>query len=327
MAAVRNLSAKGLLDVVLSSVSGSGWNYFVHDANKPFGIVLERPGRAMVKVRLFIWNCTHGGGAARAADEFRIQFTGVVPQYYFNETSLLLGWHSGYGVFAAWDIGMHQGQDSGSPSAQIREDILRRAYDKGFAVGERANGEIVAAFRPELFAEYAVNSAAIHGGQIRDLNILNDLPGLGVAEVGGLVARGKVTSTIVRAYREADFSKRVLAAYSCACAMCGVQLKLVEAAHIVPVAVPGSTDFTCNGIALCSLHHKAYDANLISIAEDYRIEISERRVEELGRMNLAGGLDAFSHCLQVLISLPADRRDYPLIDNIIISRQVRGWLG
>jgi len=176
MAAV--LRASGLLDVVCDALGSSGWSYFVHDRDKPFGISLERSGRERNNLRVFIWNCTHGGGAARALDEYRIQFTGVVPRFYVGETTLLLGWHAGYGVFAAWNLGMHQGQDSGSPSAQIREDVLRGAYENGFAIGERANGEIVAAFRPELLAEYAANVAAIHGGRMEELNVLNELPRL-----------------------------------------------------------------------------------------------------------------------------------------------------
>ncbi|MBB3762274.1 MULTISPECIES: HNH endonuclease [Xanthomonas] len=323
MAAV--LRASGLLEVICNALRDSGWNYFVNSPGKPFGISLERPGRERNDLRIFIWNCTHGGGAARALDEYRIQFTGVVPRFYLGETTLLLGWHAGYGVFAAWNLGMHQGQDSGSPSAQIREDILRGAYGNGFAVGERANGEIVAAFRPELLAEYAANVVAIHGGRMEDLNVLNELPLLGVAENGGYAPRPKVASTILRAYREADFSRRVLAAYSSRCAMCGIQLKLIEAAHIVPVAAPFSTDMTCNGVALCALHHKAYDTNLVSIAEDYGVQISEARVAELRDANLAGGISSFANGLQQFISLPADRRDYPSVDNIAMSRQVRGW--
>ncbi|MCL1553685.1 HNH endonuclease [Xanthomonas nasturtii] len=325
MAGFGILNANQLLSLICDSIYTAGWSFFVSDADKPFGLVLKRPGREGSSLRIFIWNCTHGGGAARAADEFRIQFTGSVPAYRFGETVLLLGWYAPFGVFAAWDIERHQGQDSGSPSAQIREEILRGAYNNGFAVGERANGEIVAAFRPELLAEYAMNSNAIHNGQIQELNALNDFRHVDVQENAEPAGRERVTSTIVRAYREADFSRRVLAAYSSRCVMCGVQLKLIEAAHIVPVAAPFSTDFTSNGIALCALHHKAYDSNLVSVAEDYSIEISKSRVYELQGVNLGGGIEVFVKGLNRYINLPADRRDYPSVENISKSRQIRGW--
>ncbi|MDI9249904.1 HNH endonuclease [Stenotrophomonas sp. RS-48] len=107
--------------------------------------------------------------------------------------------------------------------------------------------------------------------------------------------------------------------------MCGVQLKLIEAAHIVPVAVPSSTDLTCNGIALCAIHHRAYDSNLVSVAEDYSVQVSDSRIIELQGLNLGGGLESFVAGLNPYIALPADRRDYPSVDNIAVSRRVRGW--
>ncbi|MCC5049461.1 HNH endonuclease [Xanthomonas campestris] len=325
MAPVRLLRANELLEVVRSSIDSSGWSHYIHDAQKPFGFFLERSGRERVDIRVFIWNCTHGGGSARAADEFRIQFTNTVPRYYPEETTLLLGWHDGYGVFAAWNIGMHQGQDSGSPSAQIREEVLRAAYNDGFAVGERGNGEIVAAFKPELFAEYAANAESIHNGRIQDLDILNDLSNIDFGQTFRQGSRRMVSSTIIRAYREVSFSKRVLAAYSSRCAVCGIQLRLIEAAHIVPVAVPESTDLTCNGIALCALHHKAYDSNLLSVAEDYSVQLSMENLDGLRSANLSGGIDNFVNNLQQHISLPADRRDFPSRENLVLSRRVRGW--
>ncbi|MDQ2696688.1 MAG: HNH endonuclease [Pseudomonadota bacterium] len=57
-------------------------------------------------------------------------------------------------------------------------------------------------------------------------------------------------------------------------------------AHIIPVAADSSTDETTNGIALCALHHKAYDQNLLGFDEDYRIEISGSAVAELKELNL-----------------------------------------
>lgn len=41
--------------------------------------------------------------------------------------------------------------------------------------------------------------------------------------------------------------------------MCGLGIGLVEAAHIYPVAAPGSTDTLDNGVALCRNHHRSFD--------------------------------------------------------------------
>lgn len=65
---------------------------------------------------------------------------------------------------------------------------------------------------------------------------------------------------------------------------------MTEAAHIIPVAAPTSTDETKNGVALCALHHTAFDRNLISFDERYKIEISDPEVSRLAEVNLVGGL-------------------------------------
>ena len=73
--------------------------------------------------------------------------------------------------------------------------------------------------------------------------------------------RIQVTST---AYpRNPRFRQAVLEAYSYRCAMCGIQLGLVDAAHIVPHAHLQGHDVVSNGLALCSLHHRSFDTGLL----------------------------------------------------------------
>ena len=67
----------------------------------------------------------------------------------------------------------------------------------------------------------------------------------------------------------------MLIAYSYRCAFCGVQLNLTDAAHIVPVSHGADVDKTYNGLALCALHHRAYDQSLVTVWEDYTVRISE----------------------------------------------------
>lgn len=104
-----------------------------------------------------------------------------------------------------------------------------------------------------------------------------------------------------------------------------LQLELIDAAHIIPVAATVSTDETTNGIALCKLHHAAFDRNLVSFNENYKIEISEKETESLIDKNLAGGLKEFKRNLKAAILLPADKRDYPNRDYINEARTVRNW--
>jgi putative restriction endonuclease len=103
-------------------------------------------------------------------------------------------------------------------------------------------------------------------------------------------------------------------------------LDLIDAAHIIPVAAATSTDETGNGIALCKLHHTAFDRNLLSFDERYKIEVSDSEVSRLTAANLAGGLKEFRRHLRTAILLPGDRRDYPPPQYITEARKVRNWM-
>ncbi|RJX30295.1 MAG: restriction endonuclease [Oxalobacter sp.] len=323
------LSPKQLLEQVLRAVDESGWQALILDARKPFRLRLFRNDDKGFDVRIYIWNCTHGGGAARAKDEYRVQLTGVVPSVVVGETTLLLGWHSGYEVFVGFDINKHDGQASQSPSIQIKEDTLQNAHTRAFAIYHRQNGEIAVAFRPEFLAEYALNAKSLHltGKAAADMSLLNSLDTLTEDQIDAVKnhERQIVLAQIARKYRAADFRKRVLGAYQHRCAACGVQLELIDAAHIIPVAAATSTDETKNGIALCKLHHTAFDRNLISFDERYKIEVSDVAVSRLTTANLVGGLKEFRRNLRTAIILPNDRRDYPPPQYIVESRKVRNW--
>ena len=69
-------------------------------------------------------------------------------------------------------------------------------------------------------------------------------------------------------------------AYNFRCAVCGLKIFSpskyqweVEAAHIVPYCYNGKDDLW-NGLALCSLHHWAFDSGWFSLLDDYKIIVS-----------------------------------------------------
>ena len=70
--------------------------------------------------------------------------------------------------------------------------------------------------------------------------------------------------------RSPDFRKEVLRAYEGRCCVCGYDLRLgnrlagVEAAHIMWHTV-GGPDKVSNGLALCVLHHKAFDLGAFTV--------------------------------------------------------------
>lgn len=85
--------------------------------------------------------------------------------------------------------------------------------------------------------------------------------------------------------RDRLFEKRVKKNYRYSCAVCGksrftkVGRPEAESAHIFPSDKDGSNDFR-NGIALCKLHHWAFENGLFSLKDDYSI-IIERRIRNL----------------------------------------------
>lgn len=90
--------------------------------------------------------------------------------------------------------------------------------------------------------------------------------------------RKKVKTTVVA--RNSVFREKVKKIYDNTCAVCGkrrlnlVGYPEVEAAHILPVKMNGSDNLR-NGIALCRLHHWAFDNGLFSIDNDYKIIVND----------------------------------------------------
>ena len=87
----------------------------------------------------------------------------------------------------------------------------------------------------------------------------------------------KIVKTSIR---KKGFRFIVIEAYNYTCAICGLKLNSpdnlrweVEAAHIVPHKQKGK-DNIWNGIALCSLHHWAFDVGWFTLDNDFLIQVS-----------------------------------------------------
>jgi len=80
--------------------------------------------------------------------------------------------------------------------------------------------------------------------------------------------------------RDARFSRRVIEAYAGVCAMCGLDVGLVEGAHIYPVSAPGSQDEIWNGLALCANHHLAFDNHRVAVNLETSEILVHREIRE-----------------------------------------------
>ena len=120
------------------------------------------------------------------------------------------------------------------------------------------------------------------------------------------------------------FRKKVYDAYEHRCAVCKIQLQLIEAAHIIPHSHEKGTDEINNGISLCALHHTAYDSSLIYFTKDYDVKINEKKMDYLTKLGLDSGLHTFKKIQNDKLFLPKNHILQPSRENIEIANRVRG---
>jgi putative restriction endonuclease len=102
-------------------------------------------------------------------------------------------------------------------------------------------------------------------------------------------ARRRYISSLVRVrLHQRIFRERVLEAYQRQCAFCRLRHEeLLDAAHIIPDAHPQGEPLVQNGLALCALHHSAFDAFFIGLRPDYVLEVREDILRETDGPTLA----------------------------------------
>ena len=107
---------------------------------------------------------------------------------------------------------------------------------------------------------------------------------------------------------QAPFRERVLRAYRSQCAICRLRLRqLLDAAHIKPDS-EGGEPVVSNGLALCKIHHTAFDRMFVGIRPDWTIQIhSEVLKAEDGPMLRYGLQQLHNRSLHV----PRLARDQP----------------
>ena len=96
----------------------------------------------------------------------------------------------------------------------------------------------------------------------------------------GVERRYAVREMRVRQH-QGRFRALVLQAYRDRCTICRLrELRLLDAAHIVQDVDPKGLAEIPNGLSLCSIHHRAYDQDLVGISPDYEVHLAPRLIEE-----------------------------------------------
>jgi putative restriction endonuclease len=136
-----------------------------------------------------------------------------------------------------------------------------------------------------VWIEGRSGDAVIVGGQVPDTEI---------GEIVGLAAEVKKRyATVIgkRRLHQDLFRSQLLFAYGDRCAVCNLGRRgLLDAAHIIDDAEDRGEPVIQNGLALCRIHHGAYDQFLIGIRPDLRIEVAEDVIAEVDGPMLEHGL-------------------------------------
>ena len=103
--------------------------------------------------------------------------------------------------------------------------------------------------------------------------------------------RSYQTRITVQRMHQATFRQRVLKAYQLTCAVCHLRhAELLDAAHILPDGHPLGEPIVANGLALCKLHHAAFDTNIVGIRPDLVLEVRPDVLLEIDGPMLRHGL-------------------------------------
>lgn len=121
--------------------------------------------------------------------------------------------------------------------------------------------------------------------------------------------RGYITAVYRRRLHQEAFRVRVLRAYQERCALCNLRhAELLDAAHIVADADAAGEPIVQNGIALCKIHHAAFDRFFIGIDPDYRVTVRDDLLREVDGPMLRHGLQELHG---VTMRRPRSRNAWP----------------
>jgi putative restriction endonuclease len=120
--------------------------------------------------------------------------------------------------------------------------------------------------------------------------------------------RAYTTRLVLQRVHQQGFRQRVIRAYRQMCAICRLrQRDLLDAAHILPDRDPRSEPIVSSGLALCRLHHAAFDSDIVGIHPDYRVEIRRDVLAEVDGPMLVHGLQGF-HGGALLVPAAPEKR-------------------
>jgi len=136
-----------------------------------------------------------------------------------------------------------------------------------------------------------------------------------VSEDRESIRRAYVTAAVRVRLHQRAFRERVLEAYRQQCAFCRFRHpELLDAAHIVPDSRPEGEPVVRNGLALCTLHHAAFDRAFLGLRSDYTIEVRPDILRERDGPTLAHAIQALHNTRITVPRTMALRPDPALVE-------------
>jgi putative restriction endonuclease len=241
--------------------------------------------------------------------------------------------------FGSFQKGIHRAKQQRGPAALTLTTSFKDPYQDRYADGEALftyayrGGPIDQADNRALRAAYELQTPLIYFRGVAPGQYLvvapmfvaaDDAGARSVVLEPGLPAQdmgvdGIVSGVDVRAYAVTDtrvrlhqqrFKVDVMRAYRGRCAICSLRERaLVQAAHIVADVEPEGIAAVVNGLALCAIHHLAFDRNLLGIDPDGVVHIATRLLHEQDGPMLKMGLQGFHNERIYVPRRAADRPD------------------
>ena len=130
------------------------------------------------------------------------------------------------------------------------------------------------------------------------------------------IERRYVVAWFRRRVHQRTFREQVLAAYREQCALCRLHhQELLDAAHIIADSEDEGDPVVSNGLALCKLHHAAFDSFFLTVRPDYTIEVRRSILEESDGPMLLHGLKQMHDQRIQLPRAPSDRPDQARLES------------
>jgi putative restriction endonuclease len=281
--------------------------------------------------------------AHRRARELGQRYTDLVPLDVLREGFVYEGRRISFGSFYK---GIHRPKEMRGPAAlclvtaarvpgkppayEDELDLERRAivyHYRAGSVDQADNRSLIAAHEMQvpLIYFHGVGPAQYAVFQPVFVTANDRSAGAVLLEVGmpyeDLQGRGLISPADIREYafrevrlrlHQQRFRAEILRAYRQRCTICSLrEPSLVQAAHIVEDPEPEGIAAVVNGLALCAIHHLAYDRNLLGIDPEGVVHIARRLLEEHDGPMLREGLQSF-HGSRIHLPTRVDDRPDPV---------------